>query len=197
MEVTAPIDTFEDVDEVIVDVMGVEVGVVFMSADEEVLGKGACTKAEEGVGEGEDLLGLAFSIRDIAFGTDGDEKGVNACRVNGVDGFEARDFNRDHWAGDFVDEVAKCGVFLRRATNDGEWPDGVFAVVDVFDVQDREFMGKAVITKVITKRAFGFGFAGVDRAGDDKVGVGGDDVVVFASVAKTASSESTCKYEFG
>lgn len=58
-------------------------------------------------------------------------------------------------------------------------------------------MGEAVITEVIAKWAFGFGFAGVDGAGDDEVGVGGDDVVVFAGVAKTASGKTPGKDEFG
>lgn len=134
VKVTTPIDTFENVDEVIVNMMCVEVGVVFVGTNKEVFGEGACAKTEEGVGEGEDFLGLAFFVGHVAFGADGDKEGVNACCVDGIDGFETRDFNGDHGACDVVDEVAKGGVFLGWTTNDSEGPDGVFAVIDVFDM---------------------------------------------------------------
>lgn len=196
VEVAAPVYAFEDVDEIIVYVMGVEVGIVFVCADEEVFGKGASTKSEQGIGQGENFLWLALAVGYVSFGADGDEEGMNTCGVNGVDGFEARDFYGYHWPSDVVDEVAKRGVFLGWASNDGEWPDGVFAVVDVFDVKDGEFVGEAVISEVVAKWAFGLGFTGVYGAGDDEVGVCGDDVVVFAGVAKSASGQATGKDEF-
>ena len=110
MEITTPVYAFEDVDEVVVDVMGVEVGIVFVCADEEVFGKGAGAETEECIGQSEDFLRLALGVRDVAFGADGDEEGVNARGVDGVDGFEAGDFHGYHWAGDVVDEVADIGT---------------------------------------------------------------------------------------
>ncbi len=197
VKVATPVYAFEDVDEVVVDVMGVEVGVVFVCADEEVFGKGTGTKSEQGVGQGEDFLGLAFAVRDVAFGADGDEEGVNTCGVDSVDGFEARDFYRYHWASDVVNEVAKSRVFLGWSPDDSEGPDGVFAMVDVFDVEDGEFVGETVIAEVIAKGTFEFGFTRVDGAGDDEVGFGGNDVVILVGVTKSASGQGSSKDEFG
>ena len=73
VKVTTPVDAFEYVDEIVVNVVGVEIRIVFVGADEKVFGEGASAEAEKGVGEGEDLLRLAFCVWDVAFGTNGDE----------------------------------------------------------------------------------------------------------------------------
>ena len=99
---------------------------------------------------------------------------MNACRVDSVDFFYTRETDGDHWPGNFVNEVAEGGVFLGRTSYDSKGPDGVLAVIDVFDLEDREVVGEAVVAEVVAEGAFGFCLAGRDGSCYDEVGVGGD-----------------------
>ena len=49
----------------------------------------ARTESQQGVGYGENLLRLPFAIRHVTLAADGQQQGVNAGGVDGVDGFEA------------------------------------------------------------------------------------------------------------
>ena len=54
--------------------------------------------------------------------------------------------------------VAEMVVFLYRFSDDSGWKNRIFSVVDLFAVEDREFMVKAVVAVVIAKGAFDASF---------------------------------------
>src|SRR5436190_22363292 len=80
----------------------------------------------------------------------------------------------NHRAGELVNELSEDGVFLRRAADDGEWPDGTVAVVNVFDAQHREVVLQAVVTEMVPEWSFGQQLIGDDSAGNAEVGIGVD-----------------------
>ena len=197
MEIPAPVNSLKQVDKILFNVMDVEIRVVFSGDDKQVFGERARAKAQKRVGQGQYLQGFSVLVRDIAFQTDGKEQGVNTGGVNGVDGFQTGDFYRDHWTGYFVNEVAKCGVFLRGAADDGEWPDRVLSVIDCVYLHYGKVVLQAVVTEVVAKWAFGKGFAGDDSSSDAEIRFGGDDVVPFSSISESATCQSTCERDFG
>ena len=67
--------------------------------------------------------GLPFAIRHVTLAADGQEQGVNAGGVDGVDGLEAGKFDGHHGSRQFVNEFAEGGVFLGRPADNGEGPD--------------------------------------------------------------------------
>ena len=104
---------------------------------------------------------------------------MNAGGVNGVDGFQTRKFDRDHGARQFVNEFSERGVFLGRAADDGEGPDGVLAVIDGIDAQNGKLVRQAVISQVIAEWAFRQGFARDYFPRDTEIGFGGYREAVF------------------
>src|SRR3954469_2205015 len=78
----------------------------------------------------------------------------------------------NHRAGELVNELSEDGVFLRRAADDGEWPDGTVAVVNVFDAQNREVVLQAVVAEMVAEGTFGKQFIWDHCAADAEVGIG-------------------------
>ncbi len=101
-------------------------GVVLARDDQQVLGQRELPLAEEGVGDGQDLLRPAHrGVGHVPFAGDGQEQGVDTGGIDGVDRVDARDHAGDDRAGQLVDQGAEGRVLLRRAADRGEWPDGI------------------------------------------------------------------------
>ena len=77
------------------DVVDVEAGVVLVGDDPEVLRQRHLPLAEDGVGDGQDLLRPSLAgVGHVPLAGDGQEQGMDAGRVDGVDGVHAR---RSRW----------------------------------------------------------------------------------------------------
>ena len=83
-----------------------------------------------------------------------------------------------------MDELTERRVLLRWAPDDREGPDRVVAVIDRFDLEDRELVGQAVVAEVIAEWPFGKSPRRVDATGDDEVGFRGNREAVAARDAK-------------
>src|SRR5690606_37528614 len=105
---------------------------------------------------------------------DGQQEGMYAGGVDRVRGVDAGNHRGDGGAGEFVDELAEGGVFLRGAADDGEGPDGIVPVVDAVHVEHGEIVLEAVVAEVVAEGAFGQQALGIDRAADAEVGLGVD-----------------------
>ena len=197
MQVFVPIDALKEVGEEILDAVDVQVWVIFAGYDQEVLGQGAWSKAQEGVGDGEKFLGFSFLVGGVAFGADCQEQGVDAGGIDGVNGFDAGDFGRDDGSGDFLDQGAKGGVFLWGSSDDGEGPNGVFAMIDMMDLEEGEIVFEAIVAKMIAERPFGFCLIGIDGSGDAEVGIGGDEKAITDGITKPSVGQCPGEGDFG
>ena len=63
---------------------------------------------------------------------------------------------------------------MRRATDDGEGPDGVLSSQDRFDLKDGKIVREGVIAEMVAERPFRELPMGIDRPDDGEVGLRGD-----------------------
>ena len=75
---------------------------------------------------------------------------------------------------DALNGFAHPGVFHGRLADDGRCVNGVFAMGDAGEVEDRVVIGHGVEAGVVAERAFAAEFAEFDVAFEDDFGVGGD-----------------------
>src|SRR5258708_37560624 len=77
-----------------------------------------------------------------------------ASRINSINGMQSGYlfwYSRTRY---LVDQRAKTGILLWRSTHYSKRPNGILAVIYIMHLHQRERMFKAVITQMITKRAF-------------------------------------------
>jgi hypothetical protein len=91
-----------------------------------------------------------------------------------VDVDDLRDGHLHHRQEDALDGLAHPGVFHRRLADDGGGVDGVFAMGDAGDVEDRILVLHGVEAGVVAEGAFGAQLAEFDVAFEDDLGVGRD-----------------------
>src|SRR5688572_29109567 len=108
----------------------------------------------------------------------------------------AGNFFWDGIAADLVDQGPKGCVFLRRTTNNGKRPNPIFFCVHLVYTHEWEWMFKAVIPKVITKRTFAFIFVRMYFSANDKIRVKRNTISILISITKTPSPKCTCKSKF-
>ena len=92
--------------------------------------------------------------------------------INSVHRAHSRQHRWQHGCCEFMNEFTKTRVFLRRAADHCEWPNGTGSVGDAFHPHDRKIVFQAVISKVIAKWAFGPGFIPVDFPNNTKISLG-------------------------
>src|SRR3990172_12512712 len=197
MEIAAEVDSRKEVAEERLDVVHVEVGVVFLRHYEEVFRERGLTESESGVRTGEDLPGLALSVGNVALAPDCEEERVTPRGVDGVEGFDPRKGDGNHGLRQLVDELSEGRVLLGRPPDDGKGPDGIVAVIDGFDFEDWKVVDQAVVAEVIAEGTFGKSARRIDSAGDDEVGLSGDREAVAASDAKAPSVQHPREQELG
>ncbi len=106
------------------------------------------------------------------------------------------DFGDGHLHGgeeDALDGLAHPCVFHGRLADDGGGVDGVFAVGDAGEVEDRVIVGEGVEAGVVAEGAFAAQFAQFDVAFEDDFGVGGDfkiDGFAFDDFDRLAAQET-------
>ena len=71
-----------------------------------------------------------------------------------------------------VDQGAEAGIFLGWTSDNGEGPDGIPAMVDGLNLEDREVVLQAVVAQMITEGSLGPGGLRVYRTDDAEVRVG-------------------------
>ncbi len=120
------------------------------------------------------MRALCFGEWPVALAADGEQQRVNAGRIDRMHGMNAGQDGGDDGASEFVDDLAEDRVFLRRAADDGERPDGTVAVIDALDAEDGEVVLQAVVAEVVAEGAFGQELVGDDGAADAEVGIGVD-----------------------
>src|SRR6478672_4942543 len=81
---------------------------------------------------------------------------------------------RDHRPGEFVNDLAKGRVLLRRTADDGERPDRPRPVVHLAHAEDGEVVLEAVVPEVVAERALRLGEVRLDLAADAEVALGRD-----------------------
>ena len=150
-------------------------GLSSLGDDQQVLGQRHLALAQDGVGLGEQFLRLALGrVGHVALAADGQQQRMHAGGVDRVDGVDAGQHGGNDRAGQLVDQLAERRVLLRRTANGRERPDRVLADGTRHRPASPGSRASAVIAQVVAKRAFGLGGAGVDRAGDHEVGLGGE-----------------------
>jgi hypothetical protein len=96
-----------------------------------------------------------------------------------------------------VDKRADDRILLGRTTHGGKGPYGPRPVQDLLDLEGWEIVGQAVVTQVISKRAFGSKIMGPDPSADAEVCLGRDREAVGGSQDRNAlSGQSTGKKNF-
>lgn len=175
MQIGAPIGSLQDVTEERLDVVDVELRIVLASNDEKVLGQRELTLAKNRVRAGQQLLRLALGrVRDVSLAADCKQQRMYSGGIDGVDRFDSGDDRGNDRAGDLVDDLAKARVFLRRSADHRERPNRAVAMKYLLDTQHGKVVREAVVTQMITERAFWFETVRIDGAHDAKVGFGGD-----------------------
>ena len=141
--------------------MNVELWIVLLRDDQQILRQRQLPLTKNRVGIGQQFLRLAAAgVGDVALAADGQQQRMHARRVDGMHRVHARDDSRNDRPGDFVNDLAERRVFLRRAADDGERPDGASAMRDRLDVEHRKIVRQAVVAQMIAKRSFGRSFCG-------------------------------------
>src|SRR5262249_1367965 len=124
--------------------------------------------------------------RRVPLAANRQQERVHPGGIDGVNCLQARNEGRDNRASELVDELAKDGVFLRGAADDGEGPDRPGAMENTLDSQTGEFVSQAVIAEMIAERGFRERAIRLDSAGDAKVGLGVDGEPIEYDVSKNA-----------
>ena len=99
---------------------------------------------------------------------------MNTHIVDSVQLFKPRYFNRDHRAGNFVNQTAKRRVLLWWTPNHRKRPDRVFAMEHFLHFHIGEIVCQTVVTEMITKWAFGFGLIWIHCSDKTEICLGGD-----------------------
>ena len=179
------------------DIVCVQTGRIARGCDKEEFGQGGLPGTEDVVGLRQDLLRLPLPEGHVALAADCQKERVYARRIYGVDLLDAGKLLWGEAFHDLVDEVAKAGVLLGRPAHDREVPDRVLAVIHVFDLHDGEIVGQGIISQVVAKGPLGLFHALADRARNDKIGIGGQHMPIFARIAKAPAPQHAGKGELG
>jgi len=123
--------------------------------------------------EVQQLLGLALlRIGDIALAGDGQQQRMDPGGVHGVDLLDPGDHGGDQRAGQLVDERAEGGVLLGGTADGGKGEDGIPAVIDRLHLNDREFVGQAVVPEMVAEGPLRQGLFRVKHPADAEIGLG-------------------------
>ncbi len=81
---------------------------------------------------------------------------MHAGAIHGMHFLDAIENSGHKRPSQFMDEIAKDRIFLRGASNAGEWPDCILAMADGIHLHDRKIVPQAVIAKMVAEWAFRF-----------------------------------------
>ena len=130
-----------------------------MRDNEQVLRQRQLPLTKNRVGIGQQFLRPALpGVGDVALATDRQQQRMHSRCVDGMHRVHARDHRRNDRAGDFVNDLAKRRILLRRPPDGRERPNRPIAMRDRLDVEDRKIVRETVVAEMIAKRSFGRSF---------------------------------------
>ncbi len=96
-----------------------------------------------------------------------------------------------------MNQITEAGIFLRRTTNHGEVPNGVFPMINVLHFHHREVVLQTVIAQVVAERTFRFFLAFANDTRDHKIGIARQEKVILPGIAKAPPAEQPRERQFG
>jgi hypothetical protein len=139
---------------------------IFVDHDDD-LGEHGLAKRPDGVHHFASLTGIGLA--------DGDDHQVVEDAFDGKIDVDQFRYGETHQRQkDALDGFAHVGVFHGRLADDGGGVDGIFAVRDAGDMEDRVEIGERVEAGVVAEGAFGAEFVEVDVALEDDFAGGGN-----------------------
>ena len=141
--------------------------VAILVDDDDDFGEHGLTERPDGVHHLARLAGITLA--------DGDQHQVMEDALDGeVNVDQLGNLHLHGGQEDALDGLAHPGVFHGRLADDGGGVDGVLAMGDAGQMEDRVLVGHGVEAGVVAEGAFGAQFAQFDIAFEDDLGVGGD-----------------------
>ena len=114
---------------------------------------------------------------------------MHACSIYRMYFFKAGNLLLNCSAGNGMYQLPETGIFLWWPSYNGKWPDGIFLCIHFMYFHQREQVLQAVITQVVTERAFGFIFTGIYFSRYYKICISADAITIFVSIAKPPSTK--------
>ena len=94
---------------------------------------------------------------------------MNSRRIDGVNRVDSRENCGNRRAREIVNQRSEDRVFLRRPSDNREWPNGVFAMVDGIDIHHRKIVRQAVVAEMISEGTFRQLAIGIDCSADAEI----------------------------
>src|SRR5678816_4252391 len=116
--------------------------------------------------------------------------------IYGVHFLKPRYFLLQGIACNFMNELAKTGIFLGGPAYYGKSPDAIFSCIHFMYPHQWEIMLQAVITKMIAEGAFRFILARVYFSCYHKVCIRAYAITIFINIAESSSAKHARKGHF-